>query len=120
MKRQFIAVVVATLAASVSADDVYHGWASGNPELYPNSIVDQQRSGPGVGLSSQTPSYKHPDEVYGSFVGSSPGYVGTQPGVGDSSRGWRTDGTDTRGQRAYQAPQPRYKHPDEVYAQSDT
>ena len=49
MKTLFAAVVTGVLSASVSADDIYHGWADGNSDLY-----DQHR--PAQSVAAVQPS----------------------------------------------------------------
>ena len=86
---------MAILAAAASAaevyqgfDDVYHGLAAGNGDLYPHNLKQGTTSGSGM--------------------------VGTQPGVGDIATG----GLAPRGKRNPSGPQiatGSYEHPDEVF-----
>jgi hypothetical protein len=65
MTRLTTALLITTFAGSVTAGDIYNGFARGNPDLYPHNLVED-RSGLG-GEAAQK--------------------IGVQPGVGDTGSG---------------------------------
>jgi len=90
MKSLVGAVAATVFAASVSAGEIYHGWAQGNPDLYPeeDQVVEVTGVQPGVGDAV---------DIYRGFGAGNPDLFSGSDSAGSYAKGFEVTDFDIYG-----------------------